>query len=111
MTQKKYRETYEAKLITNGFVCQTEGHSDKPATTTQRTLCYACYSKKRWETDAEYKAAQNDRHKKYVETNRDKINAIAKKWRDANPEKHREAVKKSIAKRKQREQKEGQSND
>jgi hypothetical protein len=103
MTQKKYREKYEAKLIAEGFVCQTEGHSDKPATTTKKTLCFACYSKKRWNEDAEYKKAQNERHKKYVAENREKINAIAKKWRENNPEKHREAVKKSIAKRKERE--------
>jgi len=103
MTQKKYRETYEAKLIANGFVCQTEGHSDKPATTTGKTLCFACYSKKRWNEDADYREAQTERHKKYVENNRSRINAIAKKWRDNNPEKHRAAVKQSIAKRKERE--------
>jgi hypothetical protein len=103
MTSKKYRDTYEAKLIANGFVCQTEGHSDKPATTTGKTLCFSCYSKKRYATDAEYRKAQHERHKTYVENNRARINAIAKKWRDNNPEKHREAVRKSIAKRKERE--------
>jgi hypothetical protein len=107
MTSKKHRETYEAKLLADGFHCQTEGHEHKPATTTKKTLCFACYSKKRWREDAEYKEAQNERHKKYVAKNRDKVNGIAKKWRDNNPEKHREAVKKSIAKRKQREQEEG----
>jgi hypothetical protein len=110
MTQKKYRDTYEAKLLANGVVCQTPGHEHKPATTTQRTLCFACYSKMRWENDPEYRDAQNARHKKYVANNRTRINAIAKKWRDANPEKNREAVRKSIAKRKEREQKAGNEN-
>ena len=103
MASKKHRETYEQNLIAKGYVCQTEGHSDKPATTTKKTLCYACYSKNRWANDPEYKARQNQRHKDYVEKNRPRINAIAKKWRDNNPEKHREAVRKSIAKRKERE--------
>jgi len=103
MTEKKYRIKYEQNLIDKGFVCQTEGHSDKPATTTGRTLCFACYSKNRWDTDEEYRKAQNERHANYVKNNRERINAIAKKWRDNNPEKHREAVRKSIAKRKERE--------
>jgi hypothetical protein len=107
MTQKKYRDKYEAKLLANGYHCQTEGHEHKPATTTGKTLCFACYSKKRWNEDAEYRKAQNERHANYVKNNRERINAIAKRWRDNNPEKHRAAVKQSIAKRKQREQEEG----
>jgi hypothetical protein len=111
MPQKKYRETYEAKLLAQGIVCQTPGHEHKPATTTQKTLCFACYSKKRWLEDEAYREAQTKRHSDYVAKNRDKINAIAKKWRDNNPEKHRAAVKKSIAKRKEREQKASDTNE
>ena len=111
MTEKKYRIKYEQNLIAKGYVCQTEGHQHKPATTTGRTLCFACYSKKRWHEDAEYREAQNERHTKYVEKNRERINAIAKKWRENNPEKHREAVKKSIAKRKEREAGRGNTNE
>lgn len=104
MTDKKYRETYEAKLLSEGFVCQTEGHEDRPATTTKKTLCYACYSRKRWAEDPEYRDAQNARHKKYVSENRERINAISKKWRENNPEKFRAAVQASIAKRKAKEE-------
>jgi len=107
MTDKKYREAYEAKLLAEGIVCIN--HPEKPATTTKRTLCYGCYASKRWREDPEYKQRQIERHKEYVKNNRPRINAIAKKWRDNNPEKHREAVRKSIAKRKARQ--EGVSND
>lgn len=106
-TSKEYREAYEAKLMEEGFVC--ENHPDKPATTTKKTLCYACYSKQRWANDPAYKEAQNARHKRYVSENRERINAISKKWRDNNPEKFRAAVKASIAKRNARE--EGNNND
>ena len=105
MTKRQYQQTYEAKLIAQGYVCAN--HPEKAATTTGKTLCYACYSAKRWREDDDYRQAQIERHKEYVKNNRARINAIAKKWRDNNPEKHREAVKKSIAKRKQREAERG----
>jgi len=107
MAEAKYRLKYEANLIAKGYVCIN--HPEKAATTTGKTLCYGCYSRKRWAEDAEYKKAQIERHKEYVKNNRARINAIAKKWRDNNPEKHREAVKKSRAKRIAR-QKEGNTN-
>lgn len=109
MTKRQYQQTYEANLIAKGYVCIN--HPEKAATTTKKTLCYACYSSKRWREDAEYKAKQIERHKEYVKNNRARINAIAKKWRDNNPEKHREAVRKSIAKRKEREAGRGNPNE
>jgi hypothetical protein len=103
MTKAQYRKTWEAKLLAEGKVC--EKHSDRPKTT--KHGCYGCYHSYRWHNDPEFKARRNARHKEYVGNNRQRINAIAKKWRDANPEKHRDNVKKSIAKRKEREAERG----
>lgn len=94
---KEYREEYKAKLVAEGFVCKN--HPDKPATSRKTDVCHACYSAQRWANDPEYRKSQNTRHAAWVEANRTRANQIAKKWRDLNPEKHREAVRKSRAKR------------